>query len=93
MSAVRLGAISSRWDAGAGAWIGRLAHGMSRKDAKEMAEQLQPGQAALIVIGIDKVARGSRSHITKHLEGSDFDEAEREAMAAPWRRPPSPRTT
>jgi hypothetical protein len=28
------------------------------------------------------MSRGSRSHITKHLEGSDFDEAEREAMAA-----------
>jgi hypothetical protein len=62
---------------------------MSRKDAKEMAALLQPGQAALIVIGIDKdVAKieeatgASLSHVTKHLEGSDFDEAEREAMAA-----------
>jgi uncharacterized membrane protein len=75
--------------AGAGAWIGHLAHGMSRKDAKEMAALLKPGQAALIVIGIDKdVAKieeatgASLSHVTKHLEGSDFDEAEREAMAA-----------
>ena len=32
--------------AGVGAWMGHLAHGMSRKDAKAMAAQLQPGQAA-----------------------------------------------
>jgi hypothetical protein len=41
--------------AGAGAWIGHLAHGATG---------------------------ASLSHVTKHLEGSDFDEAEREAMAA-----------
>ena len=73
--------------AGVGSWIGHLAHGMSRDDAKEMAHQLQPGQAALIVVGIDEEsakveqATGSSiSHVTKHLEGSDFDEAEREAI-------------
>jgi hypothetical protein len=74
---------------GIGTWVGHLAHGMSRKDAKEMARQLQPGQSALIVIGIDKDAArieeatgASLSHITKHLEGSDFDEAEQEAQEA-----------
>jgi uncharacterized membrane protein len=73
--------------AGLGAWFGHLAHGMSRSDAKEMAHQLQPGQAALIVIGIDEdsakveqATGASLSHVTKHLEGSDFDEAEREAV-------------
>ena len=73
--------------AGLGAWFGHLAHGMSRSDAKEMANQLQPGQAALIVIGIDEESTkveqatgASLSHVTKHLEGSDFDEAEREAV-------------
>ena len=73
--------------AGVGSWIGHLAHGMSRSDCKEMARQLQPGQAALIVIGIDEESAkveqatgGSISHITKHLEGSDFDEAEQEAI-------------
>jgi uncharacterized membrane protein len=75
--------------AGVGAWFGQLAHGMSRSDSKEMARQLQPGQAALIVVGIDedsaKVERAtgaSLSHVTKHLEDSDFDEAEREAVDA-----------
>jgi uncharacterized membrane protein len=73
--------------AGVGAWMGHLAHGMSRKDAKAMAAQLQPGQAALIVVGIDEdsakveqATGASLSHVTKHLEGSDFDEAERDAM-------------
>jgi uncharacterized membrane protein len=75
--------------AGLGAWFGHLAHGMSRSEAKEMAHQLQPGDAALIVIGIDEDAAkveqatgASRSHVTKHLEDSDFDEAEREAVDA-----------
>lgn len=73
--------------AGLGAWFGHLAHGMSRKDAKAMADQLKPGQAALIVIGIDEdsakveeATGASLSHVTKHLEGSDFDEAQREAL-------------
>jgi uncharacterized membrane protein len=73
--------------AGVGAWFGHLAHGMSRSDAKDMARQLQPGQAALIVVGIDEDAAkveeatgASLSHVTKHLEGSDFDEAERTAI-------------
>jgi hypothetical protein len=64
-----------------------LAHGMLRADAKAMADQLQPGRAALIVVGIDEdsakveqATGASLSHVTKHLEGSDFDEAECEAM-------------
>ena len=75
--------------AGLGAWIGHLAHGMSRSDSKAMAHQLEPGQAALIVIGIDEDAAkveqatgASLSHVTKHLEDSDFDDAEREAVEA-----------
>lgn len=73
--------------AGVGAWFGHLAHGMSRTDARAMADQLKPGQAALIVVGIDEdsarieqATGASLTHVTKHLEGSDFDEAEREAM-------------
>jgi uncharacterized membrane protein len=72
--------------AGVGAWMGHLARGMSRSDAKDMAQMLEPGRAALIVIGIDEdsakveeATGASVSHATKHLEGSDFDEAEREA--------------
>jgi uncharacterized membrane protein len=75
--------------AGLGAWFGHLAHGMSRGDAKDMARQLEPGQAALIVVGIDEdfgrvenATGASISHVTKHLEGSDFDDAEREAREA-----------
>lgn len=75
--------------AGVGAWFGHLAHGMSRDDSKRMARQLQPGQAALIVVGIDEdsgrveqATGASLSHVTKHLEDSDFDDAEREAVDA-----------
>jgi hypothetical protein len=73
--------------AGVGARFGHLAHGMSRSDAKAMANQLKPGDAALIVIGIDEESAkveqatgASREHVTKHLDGSDFDDAEREAV-------------
>ncbi|HTZ87706.1 MAG TPA: DUF1269 domain-containing protein [Solirubrobacteraceae bacterium] len=73
--------------AGLGAWIGHLAHGMNRKDAKEIGEMLDAGTAALIVIGVDKdqervektVAKATK-HATKRLI-ADADEAEREALA------------
>jgi hypothetical protein len=62
---------------------------MSRSDAKEMAHQLQPGEAAFIAMGIDEDAAkveqatgASRTHVTKHLEDSDFDDAQREAIDA-----------
>jgi uncharacterized membrane protein len=75
--------------AGLGAWFGHLAHGMSRHEAKEMAGLLEPKQSALIVVGIDEdVAKieqatgASLRHITQHLDGADFEEAEAEAMRA-----------
>jgi hypothetical protein len=62
---------------------------MPRGDAKEMATMLERGRAALIVVGIDEDAAdieratgASISHVTKHLEGADFEEAEREARLA-----------
>jgi uncharacterized membrane protein len=74
--------------AGLGAWIGHLAHGTDRADAKELGQLLESGDAALIVVGVDKDAervgqqaiRAKRS-VTKRIEG-DFEEAEREAVAA-----------
>ena len=36
--------------------IGHLWHGMSRSDVKELGEGLDAGEAALIVIGDDKIA-------------------------------------
>ncbi len=73
--------------AGLGAWIGHLAHGTSREDAKEIGELLNEGSAALIVIGVDKdaqriekaAAKASR-HTLKRVEG-DSEEAEQEALA------------
>ncbi len=73
--------------AGLGAWIGHLAHGTSRSDAKEIGEMLDEGSAALIVIGVDKdaeriekaTAKASRRAI-KRME-CDPEEAEQEALA------------
>ena len=74
--------------AGLGAWMGHLAHGTDREDAREIGALLDDGDAALIVVGIDKDASRiedavvrSRRHVTKRITG-DFDEAEREALAA-----------
>jgi uncharacterized membrane protein len=73
--------------AGLGAWIGHLARGMSRRDAKEIGEMLDEGTAALIVIGIDKDAERVQKVIakatktaTKQVSG-DHEEAEQEALA------------
>src|SRR5215210_7079374 len=42
--------------AGLGAWFGHLAHGTSRGEAKEIGALLDQGDAALVVIGIDRDA-------------------------------------
>ena len=74
--------------AGLGAWFGHLAHGTSRGDAKDIGELLEPGKAALIVIGIDKDAEQIERALTRaeqHVlrrDVGDWDEAEQEALAA-----------
>jgi hypothetical protein len=52
-----------------------------------MADLLKPGQVAVIVVGIDEDAAkveeatgASLTHVTKHLEGSDLDDAEAAAL-------------
>jgi uncharacterized membrane protein len=42
--------------AGLGAWFGHLAHGTSRGEAKEIGALLDQGDAALVVIGLDRDA-------------------------------------
>lgn len=75
--------------AGVGAWIGHMAHGIKRSEAKRMASMLERGRAGLVVVGVDEsagkveeMASGATSHITKHLEESDFEEAETHARWA-----------
>ena len=82
--------------AGLGAWFGHLAHGTSRGDAKDIGAMLEPGKAALIVIGIDKdaeqierAATRAQQHVLKR-EFGDWDEAEAEALAAIERAEPAP---
>lgn len=74
--------------AGLGAWFGHLAHGTSRGDAKDIGAMLEPGKAALIVIGVDKdaerierAATRAQRHAFKREVG-DWDEAEQDALAA-----------
>jgi uncharacterized membrane protein len=74
--------------AGLGAWFGHLAHGTSRREAKEIGAALSADNVALVVIGIDKdaeriqdVATRARDRILKRDVG-DWDDAERDAMEA-----------
>jgi uncharacterized membrane protein len=74
--------------AGMGAWFGHLAHGTSRGEARDIGEMLEPGKAALVVIGIDtdaeqieRAATHAEQHVLKREVG-DWDEAEREALAS-----------
>jgi uncharacterized membrane protein len=83
---VAMPALVTAGGAGLGAWIGHLARGMSRSDARELGEALDSGTAALIVVGIDKdaervqkAAAKAAKHITKPVEG-DPEETEREAI-------------
>jgi uncharacterized membrane protein len=70
-----------------GAWVGHLAHGISRRAARELGETLAQGTAALVVVGINKdadrvqkAADRAVDHMTKRVEG-DHDEAARDALA------------
>jgi uncharacterized membrane protein len=72
--------------AGLGAWFGHLAHGTSRREAREMGAMLTEGSAALVVIGIDndagkieQAATSATNHVLKRNVG-DWDEAEQEAL-------------
>jgi uncharacterized membrane protein len=73
---------------GLGAWIGHLAHGTSRAEAKDVGALLERGKAALVVVGIDhdaeqieQAATGATNHVLKRNVG-DWDEAEQEALEA-----------
>ena len=84
---VALPALVAAGGAGLGAWIGHLARGMSKEDVREIGQLLDSGQAALIVIGIDKdaeriekAADKASKYVTKRI-AADADEAEQEALA------------
>jgi len=74
--------------AGLGAWFAHLAHGTSRDEAKRAAELLNEGEAAVVVIGVDKdaeqveqVINFAREHVLTRDIG-DWDAAEKEALEA-----------
>jgi uncharacterized membrane protein len=73
--------------AGLGAWIAHVARGMTRRDARELAETVSGAPATLVVIGVNKdayrvqkAASAAIRRTTKRVEG-DYEEAEGEALA------------
>jgi uncharacterized membrane protein len=73
---------------GLGAWFGHLAHGTSRREAREMGALLDEGEAALVVVGIDHDAERieqavirAKRHVLKRAV-ADWDDAEQEALMA-----------
>ena len=74
--------------AGAGAWIGHLAHGTSRGELKRIGATLDDGDSAVVVVGIDNDAEkveGAASHARDHhleRDVGDWDDAEQDALEA-----------
>jgi uncharacterized membrane protein len=74
--------------AGAGALIGHFARGMSRDDMKELGDQLESGEAALVVVAesrvreqLDKDLTRAQRTVEKQVD-ADRAELERELKAA-----------
>jgi uncharacterized membrane protein len=74
--------------AGAGGLVGHLRGGISRDDLKELGEELEAGNAAVIVIGeskieeqLEKAVARSNKLIEKQID-ADADELKREIEAA-----------
>ncbi len=74
--------------AGAGGLAGHFTRGMSRHDLKELGQELEAGDAAVIVIGeskieeqLEKAMKRANKLIEKQME-ADADEFEREIEAA-----------
>lgn len=57
--------------AAAGGGIGHALGGMSRKDAKALAEELDAGQAALVVIGQSRVQEQLDKALTRALKSAE----------------------
>jgi uncharacterized membrane protein len=72
----------------AGGLIGHFARGMSRSDMKELGDLIDSGEAALIVVGVDKVSERLDTLLTRRLSSieketeADSDEVERELKEA-----------
>ena len=72
--------------AGVGAWMGHLAHGTSRGEAKDVGAMLEPGKAALIVLvhrsTPDKVLPEIAQYPGEIIQSSLSNEAEAELAKA-----------
>jgi hypothetical protein len=52
----------------AGGVSGHLAKGMSRSQAKELGDFIEPGQAGLVVVGESKVKEAVQKAVTKDVK-------------------------
>jgi uncharacterized membrane protein len=72
----------------AGGLIGHFARGMSRKDMKELGDLIDSGQAALVVVGVNKVQERLDSLLTRRVQSieteteADSEDVERELESA-----------
>ncbi|MGZ5410567.1 MAG: hypothetical protein ACXWDJ_11280 [Aeromicrobium sp.] len=58
-------ALTTGAGAGLGAWAGHAAAGMSRSDLKDLGEQLDKGQAGLVVVGVSDMGAKIEEAMTK----------------------------
>jgi uncharacterized membrane protein len=71
-----------------GAWAGHAAAGMSRKDLKELGEQLDAGQAGLVVVAVSDVSAeieatmSSADSVDERQLDADTDELAADVAAA-----------
>jgi uncharacterized membrane protein len=76
--------------AAAGGGIGHALGGMSRKDAKELGQQLDDGQAALIVIGESRVQEQLDKALTRAQRSEEREvDADGEELAKELNKVPS----
>jgi uncharacterized membrane protein len=76
--------------AAAGGGIGHALGGMSRKDAKELGQQLDDGQAALIVIGESRVREQLDKALTRAQRSEEREvDADGEELAKELNKVPS----
>jgi uncharacterized membrane protein len=66
-AAIGAGLLAATTGTGAalGAWAGHAAAGMSRSDLKELGEQLDAGQAGLVVVGVSDMGAKIEKSMTK----------------------------
>lgn len=84
---VAAGAVDAAVLAGAGGVVGHYWHNIPKNDLREMSDLLESGQAALVVVAVDKqeaeierAINRTDKKIMKRIENGDVDGAYKEAL-------------